>query len=147
MKKFSLVLLLLPIFLMATAYNKTLIPDPTIKIEEAYGIVKGRVLGDTIVAAAHPDTFYIKHINIGKYSTGTLFLLGDIDTMVVKKRTAPTTALLSSFEWDSLCETAATDSVYTYDFTNLNSSDYMDLMIISSKNLVGIFTWLYVLLK
>jgi len=147
MKRLLLVLFLLPMFLLGTAYNETLIKDPSVSEIESYGIMAGRVLGDTIAAAAHPDTFYIKYLNVGKYATGSLFLLGDVDSMVVYARTAPTPALLTSFEWDSLTETAATDSILTYNFTGLNSSDYMDLMVISTKVKTGIFTWFYTLLK
>jgi len=148
MKRLLLVLFLLPILLFGAAGTETtMIPDYS--NIESYCWIKGdtSAAGITIVEAAAVDDFYIVHMNIGKYNTGSLFLFGDVDSIAIYKRTAPTPALLTSFEWDSLTETAATDTVFAYNFTGLNSSDFMDLMIKSVKTKAGTFNWFSTLLK
>lgn len=139
MKKFLLVLFLLPMILFGL--HATLLPDYMDK--GADRIVKGDSSGVTITANAAEDTNYIKYINVGKYNKGSLYLYGDIDSTTIKYRQAPTVFELANAEWDSLNATAATDTVKIVEITSLPYSEYMDLILICKKVLAGEFRWYY----
>lgn len=143
MKKLFLILLLLPMFLLGT--QTTLTHD--IFNSPYYGWMKGDTSGVDISEASAVDSFYIYNLDVGKYTYCTLFLWGDIDSMVVYTRDAPFQAVLSSFEWDSLYETSATDTILDLDITDLGAADYADIRVESLKEASGTFYWAVNMIK
>ncbi len=139
MKKFFLVLFLLPMLLFGLHSN--LIPNYV--MIKGDRVVKGDSLGVTITLAAATDTHYIKYIEAGRYNKGSLFLYGDVDSMVIKCRQAPFKNELANAEWDSLNETTATDTVKIVEVTSLPYCEFLDLIIISIKKKTATYRWYY----